>query len=68
MDRTSKALIVQKIYENDLKWEDHELCSGVANLPTGLMKEGDKIQNCEGNVALRHIPSNKIFGAYNFEE
>ena len=43
------------------------ICSGNAELPSGLIKEGDVIKKCSGNVALRYIPSNTIFGAYDFE-
>ena len=59
--------LLQKIYETDLSWNDHELCSGSAMIPSGLVKEGDTITNCSGNVALRHIPTNTLMGAYNFE-
>ncbi len=68
MDKNTRSLKVQKIYEEGLKWNELEICSGVANLPDGELKEGDTIKNCKGNVALRHIPSNTIFGAFNFEE
>jgi len=68
MDKNTKTLTVQKIYENGLKWEDNEICSGEAKLPTGQIKQGDKISNCKGNVALRHIPTNKLLGGYNFEK
>ena len=68
MDKNTKTLKVQKIYENNLKWEDHEICAGVCNLPTGEIKEGDQVTNCKGNVAIRHIPSNKIIGGFNFDE
>ena len=67
MDKSSKTLTVQKLYENNLKWEESEICSGDAMLPSGTIKEGDVITDCNGNVALRHIPSNVLFGAYNFE-
>jgi len=68
MDKSTRTLKVQKIYESNLKWDDHEICSGTARLPTGLIKEGDEIKNCKGNVALRHIPSNRLFGGFDFEE
>ena len=68
MNKNTKTLTVQKIYENDLKWEEHEICSGDATLPSGLIKEGDIVTNCKGNVALRHVPSNTLFGGFNFEE
>ena len=67
MDKSNKILTVQKIYEDNLKWSEHEICSGNASLPTGLIKEGDIITNCNGNVAIRHIPSNTLFGGFNFE-
>jgi len=66
MDKSTRTLKVQKIYEGNLKWDDHEVCSGAAQLPTGSIKEGDEIKNCKGNVALRHIPSNRIFGGFDF--
>ena len=68
MDKNTRTLTVQKIYENDLKWDEHEVCSGDATLPSGQIKEGDEITNCKGNVALRHIPTNTLFGGFNFEE
>jgi len=68
MDKNTRTLSVQKIYENNAKWEDHEICSGMANLPSGSIQEGDKITNCKGNIALRHVPSNTLIGGFNFEE
>lgn len=68
MDKNTRTLKVQKIYEDNLKWNEHEVCSGAAQLPTGLIKEGDIIKNCKGNVALRHIPSNRLFGGFDFED
>lgn len=67
MDKSTKTLTVQKIYENDIKWEDHEICSGSAKLPSGSIREGDTITECSGNVALRHIPTNTLLGGFNFE-
>ena len=67
MDKNQRTLTVQKIYESNLKWEDNEICSGQATLPTGQIKKGDTVTNCNGNLALRHIPSNTLFGAFNFE-
>ena len=67
MDKNARTLTVQKIYENNMNWEDHEICSGDATLPPGDVKEGDVITNCSGNVALRHVPTNTLLGAYNFE-
>jgi hypothetical protein len=68
MDKSTKTLTVQKIYENDLKWEQHEICSGSAEMPNGQIKEGDKITNCKGNIALRHIPTNTLIGGFDFEK
>ena len=68
MDKNTRTMKVQKIYDAGLKWEDNEVCSGDAMLPRGDIKEGDVVTNCAGNVALRHIPSNKLVGAYNFEK
>jgi hypothetical protein len=68
MDKSTNTLKVQKIYEENIKWDDHEICSGTASLPSGLIKEGDVIKDCKGNVALRHVPSNTLFGAFNFKE
>ncbi len=68
MDKNTKTLTVQKIYEDSLKWEEHEICSGDAILPFGNIKEGDVIRNCKGNVALRHIPSNTLMGGFDFED
>jgi hypothetical protein len=68
MDKNTKTLTVQKIYEDSLKWEEHEICSGDATLPIGSIKEGDVVRNCKGNVAFRHIPSNTLIGGFNFED
>ncbi len=68
MDKSKRSLIVQKIYEDDLRWENHEICSGAATLPRGPVKEGDKVMNCSGNVALRHVPSNTLLGAFDFDK
>jgi hypothetical protein len=68
MDKNTKTLKVQKLYEEGLKWDEHEVCSGMALLPSGPIKEGDVVTGCKGNVALRHIPTNKLFGGFNFEE
>jgi len=68
MNKNTNTLKVQKLYEDSIKWEDNEICSGDAILPTGVIKEGDTITNCKGNLALRHVPSNTLLGGYNFEE
>ena len=68
MDKLSRTLVVQRLYQERLNWGDHEVCSGEATLPQGVVTEGDKILNCRGNVALRHIPSNTLMGAFDFEE
>ena len=68
MDKSTNTLKVQKIYEENISWNDHEVCSGDANLPDGIIREGDKIENCKGNLAIRHVPSNKLFGCYNFDK
>ncbi len=67
MDKNTRTLTVQKIYEDNLKWSDNEICSGDAILPTGVLKEGDVIKNCNGNISFRHIPTNTLLGAFNFE-
>ena len=67
MDKNARTLTVQKIYETNLKWEDNEICSGNATLPVGTIKIGDVITDCDGNVALRHIPTNTLLGAYDFK-
>ena len=67
MDKNTRTLTVQKIYNTNLSWEDNEICSGNAVLPSGSIKEGDVVINCNGNVALRHIPTNTLIGAYNFK-
>jgi len=68
MDKNTRTLKVQKLYEDNLRWEDHEVCAGLADLPKGDIQEGDVIKNCKGNVALRHVPSNTLFGGFNFED
>ena len=67
-DKVIGQKLRSEIYEENLKWDDHEICSGSALLPSGPIKEGDVIKDCKGNVALRHVPSNTLFGAFNFEE
>ena len=68
MDKSSRTLVVQELYQQGLNWEDHEVCSGEAILPRGVVSPGDKIVNCRGNVAVRHIPTNTLMGAFDFEE
>jgi hypothetical protein len=68
MNKNTRSLTVQKMYEDSLRWEDNEVCSGDAKLPTGRIKEGDVVTNCEGNVAFRHIPTNTLMGGYNFKK
>ncbi len=68
MDKNTRTLTVQKIYDKDIKWEDNEICSGEAKLPTGVIKEGDVVTNCAGNLAIRHIPSNILMGGFDFKE
>ena len=68
MDKNTRTLRVQKIYDNSINWEDNEICSGFAKLPTGQIKEGDTVTDCEGNVALRHVPSNTLLGGYDFKK
>ena len=67
MDKNTRTLTVQKIYEEGLRWEDNEVCSGEAILPLGYVNVGDVVSNCSGNVALRHIPTNTLFGAFDFK-
>ena len=68
MDKNTKTLTVQQIYEDNLKWDEHEICSGNASLPSGVIKEGDVVTNRKGNVALRHVPSNTLVGGFDFEQ
>lgn len=67
MDKNTRTLTVQNIYENDLNWIENEICSGDARLPSGTIKEGDVVTSCRGNVALRHMPTNTLMGAYDFK-
>jgi hypothetical protein len=67
MDKNTRTLTVKKIYNSNLNWEDNEICSGNATLPSGPIREGDVVVNCNGNLALRHIPTNTLMGAYNFK-
>ena len=67
MDKVRKTLTVQKIYNDNLEWDKTEICSGDATLPSGFIKAGDVITDCSGNLSLRHVPTNFLFGAYNFE-
>jgi len=66
-DLENKALILEKLIDDNLNWNDIEICSGEAILPEGIIEKGDIIYNCKGNISLRHIPTNAIFGAYYFE-
>jgi len=68
MDKSTRTLKVQKLYDENVYWNEHEICSGNASLPNGVIKEGDVVTNCKGNVALRHIPSNTLIGGFDFEE
>ena len=68
MDKASKTLTVQKIYDSNLEWDKTEVCSGKATLPTGTVQVGDVVTNCEGNLALRHVPTNILFGGYDFNK
>lgn len=67
MDKASKTLTVQKIYDDSLNWQKTETCSRKATLPTGSIQVGNVVTNCEGNLSLRHIPTNVLFGAYDFK-
>lgn len=67
LDNESKTLLVEKTYNPNFNWKDIEICSGEAILPNGFIKKGDLVYNCKGNVSFRHIPTNILFGAYNFE-
>ena len=66
-NNNEKTLTIQDIRDEDLYWEDTEICSGNAILPEGIIEKGDVIYNCKGNVSLRHIPSNIIIGGYMFD-
>jgi len=68
MDKSTRTLKVQKIYDENVKWNEHEICSGNASLPSGVIKEGDVVTNCKGNVAIRHVPSNTLIGGFDFED
>ncbi len=68
MDKNTRSLKVQKIYENSINWDEHEVCSGYCKLPKGKINEGDMIRDCSGNIAIRHVPSNRLMGGFNFEE
>ena len=67
-DHSNKTLTVQKLYEDSIKWDENEICSGNANIPTGMVKEGDVVTNCQGNVAFRHVPTNTLMGGFDFEK
>lgn len=62
-----KTLTVQRVYDTGFRWEGSEICYGDATLPSGSIKEGDVVTNCSGNVALRHMPTNTLIGAYDFK-
>ena len=52
-------------------WEDIEIYPGLggsANLPTGLIKKGDVITNCNGIITLRYVPENMLVAYYDFSE
>jgi hypothetical protein len=63
----TKTLTIETVKNEDLYWEDTEICSGEAILPDGIIEEGDIIYNCKGNISIRHIPSNIIIGGFNFD-
>lgn len=67
MDKSTRSLKVQKLYEKGLRWDDYEICSGSTVLPAGTIEEGDTITKCKGNVALRHVPSNRLLGGFDFD-
>lgn len=68
MDKNTRSLKVQMLYEKGLKWDETEICSGTCKLPDGEIRPGDTVTNCKGNIALRHVPSNTIMGAYDFQK
>lgn len=66
-DKETKTLTIKAIRNEDLYWEDTEICSGDGILPDGIIRGGDIIYDCKGNVSIRHIPSNIIIGGHNFD-
>lgn len=44
MDKNTQPLTVQKIFENELKWEEHEIYYGNAILTADMIKEGDIVK------------------------
>jgi len=39
---------------------------GEGNLPTGLVSQGDKITDCEGEITLYYKPADVLLGSYTF--
>lgn len=69
MDLTNKTLIVTKMEKPSyFNWNDIEVITGNATLPTGFIELGDKITNCSGVVRLVYKPHNMLIGSWNFEE
>jgi hypothetical protein len=66
-DKETKTLTIETVKNEDLYWEDTEICSGEGILPEGIVEKGNIIYNCKGNVSIRHIPSNIIIGGFNFD-
>ena len=48
-------------------WEDIEIRSGNATLPSGAVGMGDVITNCTDNVTIWHIPTNIFIGSWTFD-
>ena len=66
-DKENKTLKIETVKNQELYWEDTEICSGEAILPDGIIEKGDIIFDCKGNISIRHIPSNIIIGGFNFD-
>lgn len=42
-----------------LNWSDFDI-DGCSALPTGQVEAGDKLSGCDGEVSIRHKPSNSL--------
>jgi hypothetical protein len=62
-----KTLTVVQV-EDTYYWEDCEIVSGNATLPSGKVELGDVITNCAGFVRIVHIPTDTLVVAFDFNQ
>ncbi|MBN1280158.1 MAG: hypothetical protein JXA00_00760 [Candidatus Thermoplasmatota archaeon] len=64
---TTNTLTVTEIH-GLTTWEDIEVYSGHALVPTGPIDLGDVVMNCTGNVQFLNTKDQTIFTGYDFSE